>query len=526
WKTESPRDLAEHSELQLNLSEPDALIESRSLSKLPRDLLEIPVLRDTLTEDFVFYYESNPDRLGIAGSLRRIIYEHDLQLQDELINQLLDEPATVALWRGGTGKLAHVMLLIERNGLSRLLETLAKVALDDSRLTVAGELHVDGDELRLFRLQYAPERSVLFASHDDQLVVLSDARMLLENTSKSAKLAKDAVAGLESVLEGDTSLAEHFGLDESAAEHRITLSADYISMGYRAFFPALAGFTLEKDKTGWHSQLAFDPVDDARKLDFTAIWRSMPMGASACAAVPISSELPGKLAQRLGASKDQQKVIEAHLKGPAGVCWYASSRLYTPLIITRSSSDRIEELDAVSGNLFEQMIGGIERNFGRRFPVQSTNLANGKRWQRMVGSDFGQYPAEQAMDPSVLKSTGFFSVSLARQADMLIFSLDDKLVDQALATLAKSYPPLLDQLPKDRIVPFYLAPQALAPLIRAEALESLPDDLEAVFRNAAETHLFPKLEKFKAFGKFAVTLPAGTEPDDEWEWIAITWQPL
>ena len=77
---EPPRQLAESSELQLDLQHPQVLIESESLSRLPKDLLAVPLLRDTLTEDLVFYYEANPDRLGITGSLRRIIYEHDLQL--------------------------------------------------------------------------------------------------------------------------------------------------------------------------------------------------------------------------------------------------------------------------------------------------------------------------------------------------------------------------------------------------------------------------------------------------------------
>mgnify|MGYP000405615761 CR=1 FL=1 len=56
-------------------------------------LLTVPFLKATLTEDFVFYYETHADRLGLIGSLRRIIYEHDLKLQDSLIEQLFDQPA-------------------------------------------------------------------------------------------------------------------------------------------------------------------------------------------------------------------------------------------------------------------------------------------------------------------------------------------------------------------------------------------------------------------------------------------------
>ncbi|WP_048273786.1 DUF2138 family protein, partial [Pseudomonas aeruginosa] len=72
-----------------DLRKPDALIESVSLSRLPKEILEVPLLRDTLTEDFVFYYENNGDRLGLTGTLRRIIYEHDLTLKDSLVEELL-----------------------------------------------------------------------------------------------------------------------------------------------------------------------------------------------------------------------------------------------------------------------------------------------------------------------------------------------------------------------------------------------------------------------------------------------------
>src|SRR5512147_829100 len=65
--------------LSLDLEHPDVFVRTRSLSQLPRDLLKVPLARDLLSEDFVFYYEDDPDRLGLEGSLRRIAYEHDLQ---------------------------------------------------------------------------------------------------------------------------------------------------------------------------------------------------------------------------------------------------------------------------------------------------------------------------------------------------------------------------------------------------------------------------------------------------------------
>ena len=61
----------------VNLARPDVLIVSEELSALPRELLRIPLLRDVLTEDFAFYYEHNPERDMLAGTLRRLAFEHE-----------------------------------------------------------------------------------------------------------------------------------------------------------------------------------------------------------------------------------------------------------------------------------------------------------------------------------------------------------------------------------------------------------------------------------------------------------------
>ena len=133
-----PQPPPERSALQLDLSRPDALIESTSLAQLPRDLLKVPMLQDVLSEDFVFYYQVNADRLGLLGSLRRIVYEHDLELRDSLIQELLDQPAQIALWRGRDGKLAHALLRLKRGALAQTLQPLAQVAASDKHLSLAG----------------------------------------------------------------------------------------------------------------------------------------------------------------------------------------------------------------------------------------------------------------------------------------------------------------------------------------------------------------------------------------------------
>ncbi|XHO06221.1 hypothetical protein ACEQUB_03133 [Ralstonia syzygii] len=115
-------------EVKLDLTLPDALIDSQSLSQLPRDVLRVPLLRDVLTEDFVAYYEGNEDRLSVAGALRRLAYEQKLDLAETVLKHVFDEPARVMLWRGPDDKLRYWVLSMQRNGLAKALETVGTVA--------------------------------------------------------------------------------------------------------------------------------------------------------------------------------------------------------------------------------------------------------------------------------------------------------------------------------------------------------------------------------------------------------------
>ena len=528
FEPQLPRELAEQSLLELDLGRPDALIESASLSRLPRDLLAVPLLRDSLTEDFVFYYEANPDRLGLGGSLRRIIYEHDLQLQDSLLEQLLDQPAEVALWRGADGKLKHFMLLLDRGGLARLLEPLAHVAADDSQLRQAGELQVDGEAVPLYRLRYNGERSLLLASHGDKLLVLSSPGMLLDGEYDGALLARAATERVEALLDGDSPFAERFGLDaRGEASQRISLGAETLALGYQRFIPTFAGLRFEMDEQGWHSFLALNDSDDRTSLDFAPIWRAMPMGASACVALPVATGVHEKMLARLGTEAQVAKGLAGHLTGAAGLCWYPGSRLHSPLLVGQLDGSAGDSLDAELGTLFGSLVGAWEANVqGGIFPVDSQIRGESRTWQREVSSNFGQYPASAHGQPDALAAKGFFRVSLARQGATLLFSLDDRLVDKALDTLGKRFPPLAEVLPKATLVPVYLAPETLATLFEQETLDSLPADMEPVFRNAAQAQLLPKLKALAGHRSYALTLPADTEADGPWQWLPLEWRAL
>ena len=515
---------------KLGMSRPDGLLETHSLSQLPKDLLAVPFLKETLTEDFVFYYETHADRLGLIGSLRRIIYEHDLKLQDTLIEQLFDQPADVALWRGADGRLKDFLLVMDRGGLAKVLEPLAKVALDDSQLSKVADLKVGTDDVALFQLSYNASKALLFASHGDKLVVLSNPVKLYDPqsgaTEESGSVSTTAIAAL---LNGDKLFPEAFGLPPRAPEvkQRLSVNASVLAMGYQRFIPNFAGLRFDMDDKGWHSFLAMDELENQPDFDFKPIWQAMPMGASACVALPLAAEQQKPLLVKLGAEDDVAQALTEHMAGAAGLCWYADSRLYTPLLVASLNDEDGGTLDGELGKLFGSMVGAYEGNVAEHaFPVVEKQEGQSHQWQRQVSSSFGPYKAKDAENPEAISGKAFMRVSLARHGSTLLFSLDDKLVDKALGTLDKRFPPMADVVPKDLLMPVYFGPDSMAQLMQQETLDSLPQDMEPVFYNAAQTYLIPKLRKFGGYGKYALTLPEGSEPDGHWQWLPLEWKAL
>ncbi|MHA6137162.1 DUF2138 domain-containing protein [Pseudomonas mohnii] len=515
---------------KLGMSRPDGLLETRSLSQLPKDLLAVPFLKETLTEDFVFYYETHADRLGLIGSLRRIIYEHDLKLQDSLIEQLFDQPADVALWRGADGRLKDFLLVMDRGGLAKVLEPLAKVALDDSQLSKIADVKVGNDDVALYQLTYNASKALLFASHGDKLVVLSNPSKLYDPQSGQAEEPGSvSTAAIAALLNGDKLFPEAFGLPPRAPEvkQRLSVNASVLAMGYQRFIPNFAGLRFDMDDKGWHSFLAMDELDDQPGFDFKPIWQAMPMGASACVALPLAAEQQQPLLVKLGADEPTAKALTEHMAGVAGLCWYADSRLYTPLLVAGLNDKDSARLDGDLGKLFGSMVGAYEGKVDdHAFPVVEKQEGQSHQWQRQVSSNFGPYAAKDAEAPDAITGKAFMRVSLARHGSTLLFSLDDKLVDKALGTLDKRFPPMADVVPKDRLMPVYFGPDAMAQLMQQETLDSLPQDMEPVFYNAAQTYLIPKLRKLGGYGKYALTLPEGSEPDGHWQWLPLEWKAL
>ena len=487
-KTLSP--LVVHNNLQIDLNEPDLFLDSDSLSQLPNDLLTIPFLHDVLSEDFVFYYQNHADRLGIEGSIRRIVYEHDLTLKDKLFSSLLDQPAQAALWHDKQGHLSHYMVLIQRSGLSKLLEPLLFAATSDSQLskTEISSIKINSETIPVYQLRYNGNNVLMFATYQDKILAFSSSDMLFKDDQQDTEAT--AIAG--DLLSGKKRWQASFGLEERAAEktpvrQRIVVSARLLGFGYQRLMPSFAGVRFEMGNDGWHSFVALNDESASvdASFDFTPVWNSMPAGASFCVAVPYSHGIAEEMLSHISQENDK---LNGALDGAAGLCWYEDSKLQTPLFV--GQFDGSAEQAQLPGKLFTQNIGAHESKAPEGvLPVNQTQQGEAQIWRREVSSRYGQYPKAQAAQPDQLMSDYFFRVSLAMQNKTLLFSLDDTLVNNALQTLNKTRPAMVDVIPTDGIVPLYINPQGVAKLLRNETLTSLPKNLEPVFYNAAQVML-------------------------------------
>jgi uncharacterized protein YfaA (DUF2138 family) len=486
--------------LGLDLAGPDALIITSSLSTLPRDLLTVPLARDLLREDFLFYYEQTEDRLGLKGSLRRIAYEHDLAWGDELLRMVLDQPAEVALWRDADGSLKHYAIAVSRSKLARLIEEAGKVALKDTQMTLAGELRVGSDKVKVYALQYAYQKTMLFAAHGDRMVILSHPGMLYGGEdNKDLDAAAAIVVGNLLAADKSKQLQFHpqFLLDASAPKgHTVVVKAGFLSFGYQPFFGALQALRFDFDKGHWQSKVLID----ATKLqkggyDSRALWQALPYNPAACFAVPVDWAATKSLFQRFGATEAASVSDAFH--GPAAACWYGSSRLHTPVFVGSVGKNADP---AQLGTVFSALIGG-------QGDAQKTVAAGVTRWQRKVTTAKGD-----AMP------------TLALSGDTVVFSADAALVDQVLAVKAKRAPAASDKLPDPARVVGLIAPAALAQLIQLEATDTLPAQEEPVLRAAADEHLVPRLNAIKKYPPYRMVLkqlPASGVAWQDLDWQAV-----
>lgn len=528
--------------LEFDLQRPDALIVTESLARLPKDVVTLPLFKDLLTEDFFYYYEQNEGGLSLRGTLRRIAYEHELGIGDEVIDYIFNAPARLGFWKGRDGKLGHFMLVMDRGPVVQALELASKVVLNDKQLSLKGELKLpSGSSLPVYELKFAYKRSLFFTSLGDHLLVFSDPEMLL-GESPAQKTSLDAFLEASDPTE---LFLKRFDLGKTEAKDSVAVAVSYFSFGYQRFFPALEAFRFDYGDSGWQASVLLN-----RQLsEASGLWAAAPTGAAACAALPIE---PQTLTGVLGkiASPEEVKSLVDSVESPATICWYRQSRLFTPLVILKMKEG--SKIDGLLKEMFEKSIGAHEagiqvaeevkkdqaegqsqeeaakeaevkskKSYFPPFEVEEAQLPEGAVWRREVSSINGKYEETESPNADKMWSKRYFKVTLARFKDFLLFSPDDTLVDNAVSSLDKKYPALSDSIPPKADLSLVVFPSDLGELLRAEVLKSLPESSEPVFRSNVTRGLMPVLDKLESYPAYGLWTPQGGKG-----WEPLVWQPL
>ncbi|MES2186261.1 MAG: DUF2138 family protein [Pseudomonadota bacterium] len=532
YKGMRPRFDGAISALAVDLAAPYAYVSTPALSRLPRDIIKAPVVRDLLTEDFAFYYEEQEDRLSLRGALKRIAYEHETTLSDQLVATALDEPAEMAWWPDAKGAPRYWMLAMTRGVLATALQGMAGVAAQDSQLSIIAPVRVNGSDVNAYALVLSPRRTLVLLSQGNRVVVLSDPGLLFGDEKQPDGHALEVVAGLLSGDRGKQSAWRRgFGLGEANAEavagqggSTIVADARLLSFGYQHFFPGIQALRFDVAANGASLRTALR-VKGGGTLPAApgdrALWSALPADPAACTLLPAEwAQMEGVMAGATSAeakdgkdSKDGKdaprppdaaawKAFTAQLEGPAAVCWYARSQLHTPLFVAQTKADAGSGNDAVLAALARWIVPAKASALDAAAP-QGAAL-----WRSEVEAPWG--PANDGYQPT-----------LARQGRWIMFSPDDKLVDLALNTQAKRYPSVLDALPQAAGTTLAVgAPAQIAKLLQREAFAVLPADQEVLLQ-AARQHLVPR---FDALRKLPPARAVASGAADGNGWVPVDWQ--
>lgn len=500
---------------------PDAVIATKSLSSLPKDIISIPILKDLLSEDFVFYYrDSGADWLSFRGALARLAFEEKSDWPTNLLAWLTNGPAEIALWKGADGKLNHFMAVVDQTGVKAMFEAIA----DATGKTADTQLTIDKDS-PVLTLNLATDRKVYLAHVENRLFLFSDPKMSIP-ANGVARSVKDRVKSFFGANDNIGVFAPKIG----QSTHVVTVSAQYLSFGYQAFFADIKDVQFEFNAGGWQSRIL---TGSDLKLAEASDWSQMPRGAAFCAAAPMNKKKIETLV-KLGTWLEKS--------GPTAVaCWYPGSKFYAPLLAVHGNFIELMKHEEELKSVFSNLIGSREAiwspaateggdpilHWKPKLPVTMTKTEKQIVLSREVGGRYGIYPAKSSKAAKQLGSYRFFRVQLAVTPETLLFSPDDHLLERGLTTVNGKFPSMAAQLAnKGAATSFVLVPDAFSKLAKEAITESLPNSREAIFRSAVGRHLFPNLEKFGKRPLQAANIGASLdEPkgQDGLKWKKIEW---
>ncbi len=523
--------------LVADLGQPDVLVRSARLSQLPKDLVQAPLLRGVLTEDFVTYYEDHPTRLSLAGTLKRLAYDHPLTLPDRLISTVLDAPGEIALWRDGQGRPAHFALLLEHNLATWAALELAKVGLPDKQLSVAGEVGGLLQRTTVYALRVDGRSTWLIATRGARTVVLSSPGLLLEGAKAGAvditvppgtslvnSQAGEVLAQALAMGTGGVSpFARAFALDAvRRRRQQLVARTDFLSFGYQHYFPAVAALKTELDGQGaWTLAVQADGAAlGPWRAGAANLWRRLPRSNALCAAVPVDVSRARPLLEAAGVAGVPALLDD--LEPTGAMCWGAGG-LFAPMLALQLRAGTGAKHDAVFNQVLNQALrqpartssddeAGSEPATAEPVKAQPLQQAAGMQWTRTIAHEFG-----------AVKQGGrrVDVVGVARLGDTLFASTDARNLQQALAVATKTQPALSDRPMPDSAAVLGIDGPQLAKLLETETWRTLRPSVAPTFSRVARELLPPRLAAVSQIGQVQVGLPLAAVAGSGLQWVDL-----
>lgn len=327
----------------INLSHADVWIHSQNFSLLAHDLLQVPLLKSLLTEEFVYFYTQDEDWMSLQGAMRRISFEHDLNWSDNLLKYIANAPVDVYMWHDDSHALRYWALSIARDPFATIAQTLALLTLTaDKQLHEIAKISIDGDDVPVLRVTLSAQRQMVVAVHDKRLVLLSDVSMasvegeeLNEGAEQLIKnlLATDAATRAKVV--SDWQVASK-ALSEHVFEQTIFLSNRFFAQGYATYMPSVQAVRFDYDGKHWLTKAHL------RSSGFDAhIWKHLPANAAFCVSLPIdwaAAQTALDDAEALSAKPH----LASEFATSAAACWYTEEHddITQPLFVVLRKSEK------------------------------------------------------------------------------------------------------------------------------------------------------------------------------------------
>ena len=498
-------------QLPAELTPPDVVVATPKLAQLPEDFIKVPFFKQVLSEDAVDYYEHHPDRLGLEGTLRRMAFEHELQLQDHLISALLSEPAELAMWKTADGRPGRWVLRIEKNNLTAVMALVAKVALGDSQLSIDGAIGATP----LYKLQYGSDQVLWFASSQHKLLILSDKHWLETRHGAAWSTVFSGLLG-----DGRNPLLQHYGVQAAGEINTVVANMRYLSLGYQRLFSSVKALRLDFGRHGWMSHVL---LSQKTHWDGMPLWQSAPDGAALCLSAPVDWAMLKPVGDKAGIPSTWL----AKLEPAAGICWYPNASLYSPLLLARTHDP--EQFSRYAPKIFDWLIGASESALAdeneSRLPVRKNNQDGALLLQRAVSADDGSLRSDAqdaVMGVASLERPRYFDVSMAQSGSSIVFSPDFHLVATAMAVQQKRYAALADRIRGTH--QGYVAPKALSQLLKAATMSTLPGQAQPLMQQAAVNYLLPHIAAIGEFPEAGLQLIPSTDHRQDLHWERLQWR--